>query len=52
MYNEIEKETNRSAKKTIQHGRKTWFSNECEVLRKECMAMKIFLTHEHSLDSY
>ena len=31
---------------------KTWFSNECEVLRNECMTKKNFLTHEPSLDSY
>ena len=52
MYIEIEKKNNRSAKKTRQHGRKTWFSKECETVRKECMAMKNFLTHEHSLNSY
>ena len=43
---------NRFVKKTRQHGRKTWFSNECEVLRNECMAIENFLTHESSLDSY
>ena len=52
MYKEIEKKNNTSAKKTRQQCRKTWFSNKCEVLRKECMAMKNFLTHEHSLNSY
>ena len=51
MYKEIEKKNNISAKKSRQHGRKTWFSNECDVLRKECMSMKNFLTYEHSLDS-
>ena len=52
MNTKIENKNNRPVKKTRQHGRKTWFSNECEVLHKECMAMKYFLTHEHSLDSY
>ena len=32
MYKELK---NRFVKKTRQHGRKTWFSNECEVLRNE-----------------
>ena len=52
IYTKIENKNNRSAEETRQHGRKTWFSNECEILRKECMAMKNFLTHEHSLESY
>ena len=52
MYKEIERQKNRFVKKTRQHGRKTWFSNECEVLRNECMDMKNFLTHEPSFDSY
>ena len=47
-----ERKRNRSANKTGQHGRKIWFSNECEVLHMECMTMKNFFTHEHSLDSF
>ena len=39
MYKEIEK--NRFAKKR-QHGRKTWFSNECEVYARNVWLRKTF----------
>ena len=51
MYKEIERKINIFVKKTIQHGRKHGFRTNVKFYALN-VAMKNFLTHEPSLDSY
>ena len=48
IYKEIEKKSSKFVKKTRRHGRKSWYNNECDVLRKKCMSMKNSLKNEHA----